>query len=46
MAEFEDQRAMKGFLDSTLKSKYIDLILLCMVTLAFLMLIIVSSTSA
>jgi len=46
MAEFEDQRAMKGFLDSTIENKYIDLILLCMVSLVFLMLIIVSATSA
>jgi len=46
MEEYEDQWAMKGFLDSTLKNKYIDLILLCIVTLAFLMLIIVSATSA
>jgi len=37
---------MKGFLDCTLKNKYIDLILLCMVTMAFLVLIIVSATSA
>jgi len=37
---------MKGVLDCTLKNKYIDLILLCMVTVAFLVLIIVSATSA
>lgn len=42
--DFGERRVEETFLESLRKNKYIDLILLCMLILAFLILIIASAT--
>lgn len=44
MADFDDQKETKTFVDGLLKSKYSDIIILSTVILAFLILIIISAT--
>lgn len=44
LADFDDQKDTKAFVDGLLKSKYSDLIILSTVILAFLILIIISAT--
>jgi len=44
LADFDDQKETKTFVDRLLKSKYSDIIILSTVILAFLILIIISAT--
>ena len=44
MSDFNDQKDKTAFVETMLKSKYSDLIILSAVILAFLMLIILSAT--
>ena len=46
MSGYEDQMSMKMVVESMIKNKYIDLILLFTISLAFITLLIISATSA